>query len=349
MRRDRQVRPQDRGLPHRIGKLPGDELAGADRVLGAGVRHGCEHPRRQPLDVGGGVRSDLDQPALHHRQRALIVLYRARADQREDVVVARLLHRFALVEDLRVVVLQHELAPVDPAETVAELDERVDRPVDAGGGHRDDTRLVGDDPDRDRRVRHAPVGGTVRRTVIAATGLERAHHGRAREGRRGRCRGAFAAGRRAALTRAARREANREREDEPKSSLQPTPLVTDDPRDALSVRTVRRSARVDDVHCLTRRTPTSGRRAVAWRSATCLASRDACMLRTGRYGWFSRGRVARGRGWRGRSRRRLRVRRGGFRRVGCGAARRVSAMPCGGRVRRGRCCRRLPAKVGSGP
>ena len=44
-------------------------------------------------------------------------------------------------------------------------------------------------------------------------------------GRRGRCCGAFAAGRRAALARAARREAHREHEDEPKSSLQPTPFV----------------------------------------------------------------------------------------------------------------------------
>ena len=62
-------------------------------------------------------------------------------------------------------------------------------------------------------------------------------------------------------------------------------------------------------------------------------------------GWFSRGRVTKGRGLRGRSRRRRRVRRGGFRRAGCGVARPGSAMPCGGRVRRGRCCRRLPATV----
>ena len=124
-----------------------------------GFGHRREHPRRQSLDVRRGVRRDLDELALHHRHRALIVLHRARADEREDVVVARLLHRVALVEDLRVVVLEHEPAPVDPAEAVAELDERVDRTVDAGRRYRDDTRLVGDDTDRDRRVGDTPVGG----------------------------------------------------------------------------------------------------------------------------------------------------------------------------------------------
>ena len=107
--------------------------------------------------------------ALHHRHRALIVLHRARADEREDVVVARLLHRVALVEDLRVVVLEHEPAPVDPAQAVAELHERVDRTVDTGRRHGDDTRLVGDDTDRDRRVGDTPVGGAVRRTAASRT------------------------------------------------------------------------------------------------------------------------------------------------------------------------------------
>ncbi len=136
---DRQVRPQNRRLLHGIGKLPGDEQPRTHRVLGARIRHRGEHPRRQALDVRGGVARDLDELALDHRHRALVVLHGTRADEREDVVFARLLHRFALVEDLRVVVPQHEPAAVDPAEAVTELDERFDRSVDAG-------RRDGDDP-----------------------------------------------------------------------------------------------------------------------------------------------------------------------------------------------------------
>src|SRR5207237_2140703 len=146
------VRPQDRRVLDRVREALGDEQSRADRIRRAGIRDRLEHARRKTLDVGGGVGGDLDELALHHRHRTGIVNYGTRTDQREDVVLAGLLHRVGLIEDLRVVVLEYQLTPVDPAQAVAELNEGLDRTVDTGCRNRDHSRLVGDDTDGDGRV-----------------------------------------------------------------------------------------------------------------------------------------------------------------------------------------------------
>ena len=158
------------------GKRSAMNFAAPTWIRRARIGRGLEHARREPLDVRGGVGGDLDQLALHHRDRAGFVFDRARPDQREDVVLARPLHGVALVQDLRVVVHEHQPASVDPAEAVAELDEGLDRAVDARGRHRDDAALVGDHADLDRGVGDTLVGRASRRGALAARGSQGADH-----------------------------------------------------------------------------------------------------------------------------------------------------------------------------
>src|SRR5207244_11728498 len=161
----------------------------------------------------------LDELALHHRHRAGIVDYGTRTDQSEDVVLAGLLHRVGLIEDLRVVVLEYQPAPVDPAQAVAELNEGLDRAVDTGGWNRDHPGLVGDDTDGDARVGDPLLSGTTGRLVLPAPGFERPHRRRlyrrgAALGSRNARRGDLEAGRSAALARPAGRGEQRHDQDE---------------------------------------------------------------------------------------------------------------------------------------